>query len=163
MTRHLYTFLGTFVVGALIALAARAAWFNPNGDHPGATAGGGDYAPMVANASPTAESHASHPPTATAASKTDHSGHGAPGDAQANAAPPHNDDREQSASAPASATSATVNSVCAICGMDVDPDLPTAEYQGKTIGFGCKACPAIFKANPDKYGPAYLRNEVVNR
>jgi YHS domain-containing protein len=45
--------------------------------------------------------------------------------------------------------------------MEVDPDLPTAEYQGKTIGFGCKACPPKFKANPDNYGPAYLRNEVV--
>jgi YHS domain. len=59
------------------------------------------------------------------------------------------------------ATATPVNTVCAICGMDVDPDLPTAEYQGQTIGFGCKACPPKFKANPDKYGPAALRNEVV--
>ena len=56
-----------------------------------------------------------------------------------------------------------VNTVCAICGMDVDPKLPTAEYQGKTIGFGCRMCPPKFKAEPDKFGPLYLRNEVVKR
>jgi YHS domain-containing protein len=54
-----------------------------------------------------------------------------------------------------------VNTVCAICGMEVDPSLPTAEYKGQTIGFGCRMCPSKFKANPDKYGPAYLRNEVL--
>jgi hypothetical protein len=54
-----------------------------------------------------------------------------------------------------------VNSVCAICGMDVDPKIPTAQYQGKTIGFGCKMCPPKFKADPDRYGPLYLRNEVA--
>jgi hypothetical protein len=47
--------------------------------------------------------------------------------------------------------------------MDVDPKLPTAEYQGKTIGFGCRMCPPKFKAAPDRYGPHYLRNEVVPR
>jgi YHS domain-containing protein len=56
-----------------------------------------------------------------------------------------------------------VNTVCAICGMDVDPSLPTAEYKGQTIGFGCRMCPPKFKANPDKYGPAYLRNEVLEK
>lgn len=59
------------------------------------------------------------------------------------------------------ATTATVNSVCPICGMDVDPSLPTAVYQGKAIGFGCKACPAKFAANPDRWGPAALANRVV--
>lgn len=54
-----------------------------------------------------------------------------------------------------------VNTVCAICGMDVDPKLPTALYQGKVIGFGCKACPGQFAANPEKYGPAALANRVV--
>lgn len=64
----------------------------------------------------------------------------------------------------ASAPSAkTVNTICAICGMEVDPDLPTATYQGKVIGFGCKTCPATFAANPERYGPASLRNEVVKK
>lgn len=54
-----------------------------------------------------------------------------------------------------------VNSVCAICGMDVDPKLPTLEYKGQRIGFGCRMCPPKFKAEPDKYGPYYLRNEVM--
>ena len=56
-----------------------------------------------------------------------------------------------------------VNTVCAICGMDVDPNLPTAEYQGRTIGFGCRMCPPKFKADPDRYGPSYLKNEVIKR
>lgn len=70
------------------------------------------------------------------------------------------------ATAPAPATPATtppagkpVNSICAICGMAVDPAVPTAIYQGKTIGFGCKACPPKFAADPAKYGPYALRNE----
>lgn len=54
-----------------------------------------------------------------------------------------------------------VNTVCAICGMDVDPDVPTAAYQGKQVGFGCKMCPPKFAADPDRYGPAALNNEVL--
>jgi YHS domain-containing protein len=66
--------------------------------------------------------------------------------------------------APAKAAAAKpVNTVCAICGMPVDPSVPTVEYQGKTIGFGCKMCPPKFKADPDRYGPIYLRNEVITR
>jgi YHS domain-containing protein len=37
------------------------------------------------------------------------------------------------------------------------------EYQGQTIGFGCKMCPPKFKADPAKYGPSYLRNEIIKR
>jgi YHS domain-containing protein len=56
-----------------------------------------------------------------------------------------------------------VNTVCAICGMPVDPKLPTAQYQGKTIGFGCKMCPPKFAKDPDRWGPLYLRNETAKR
>ena len=56
-----------------------------------------------------------------------------------------------------------VNTACAICGMEVDPSLPTMEYKGQTIGFGCKMCPPKMAAEPDKYGPLYLRNEVLKR
>lgn len=49
-----------------------------------------------------------------------------------------------------------INTTCAICGMPVDPRLPTASYQGKTIGFGCRMCPPKFQADPDRYGPAFL-------
>lgn len=147
MSRHVFTFLGTFVAGALLALVARAAWFNPNTGHSGHPASGGDYAPMVANTTP--------------------------GTATANTATAHDDHAAQAGTTPAATAAANshadhapdhaepVNTICAICGMEVDPDLPTAEYQGRTIGFGCRACPPKFKANPDKYGPAYLRNEVI--
>lgn len=153
MTRHVFTFLGTFVAGALIALVARAALFDPNIDHTGHTAGGGDYAPMVANTNtPTADAHTSHDAAPASARSDNHAAHTGSNPSE----------HTHADTAPSAASSvATVNTVCAICGMDVDPELPTAEYQGKTIGFGCKVCPAKFKANPDKYGPASLRNEVV--
>ena len=62
--------------------------------------------------------------------------------------------------APSSAPTA-VNTVCALCGMAVDPKIPTALYQGRIIGFGCKACPPRFAADPERYGPAALANQVV--
>lgn len=61
--------------------------------------------------------------------------------------------------APTAAT--PVNTICAICAMPVDPKVPTATYQGKVIGFGCRACPPKFAAKPDLYGPAALQNRVV--
>ncbi len=64
-----------------------------------------------------------------------------------------------SVGAPATAT--PVNTICAICAMPVDPKVPTALYQGKVIGFGCKAGPPKFAATPDLYGPAALQNRVV--
>lgn len=147
MTRNIFIFLGTFVTGALIALVARAAMFSPHKGHEGHPAPGGDYAGMVSN---------SLAPANTAAKPAD----------KANAAPaenvtavdPHAGHGNASAAA---ANEKPVNTVCAICGMDVDPKLPTLEYQGKKIGFGCKMCPPKFKADPDKYGPYYLRNEVI--
>lgn len=78
--------------------------------------------------------------------------------APAAAADPH---AGHAAPAPAAAPAAPVNTVCAICGMPVNPALPTATYEGKVIGFGCKACPPKFAADPAKYGPAALRNQVV--
>lgn len=138
--KSLYLFLGTFVLGALIALGARTALHDPHAGHDtaGATTTRGDYAPMVKNTPPSpstsAPAHSSHPASAA----TDpHAGH--------------------------TAAKKPVNTHCAICGMKVDPSLPTMEYQGQTIGFGCKMCPPKFKAEPDKYGPAYLRNEIIKR
>lgn len=62
---------------------------------------------------------------------------------------------------PVAAAATPVNTVCAICGMPVDPKVPTAQYRGATIGFGCKMCPAKFAKEPEKYGPAFLANRVV--
>jgi hypothetical protein len=60
------------------------------------------------------------------------------------------------ATAPNPAQGTPVNTTCAICVMPVDPKLPTATYQGKTIGFGCRMCPPKFQADPDRYGPGFL-------
>ena len=143
MTRNIFIFLGTFVAGAVIALIVRAAAFKPDPDHEGHPANAGDYAPLVSNPLSPANA-ASAKPAAKAIAPDPHANHGA---AAATSAP----------------VDKPVNTVCAICGMEVDPDLPTLEYKGQTIGFGCKLCAPKFKADPDRYGPQYLKNEVIKR
>lgn len=53
-----------------------------------------------------------------------------------------------------------VNSVCPVCGADVDPALPTSFYHGHIIGFGCRPnrCKERFDADPERFGPAALAN-----
>jgi YHS domain-containing protein len=159
MKRNLVIFLATFAFGALIAFAARAALHQP---HSAATAHAHvspEHAAMVNNAlTPAADTvvgggaeHAGHTMTATATRSS----------AAAATADVNSDHQNHVAKAEPAAAPGTVNTKCAICGMPVDPNLPTAEYLGKKIGFGCKMCAPKFKANPDKYGPAYLRNEVI--
>lgn len=150
MTRQIFIFLGTFVAGALIALVARAAWFEPHAAKDADPAGGGDYAPMVSNTLAPAKTSAPAPKPAA----DEHAGHGAPGP-QPTPAP--------AAAGTTAAAGQPVNTVCAICGMDVDPKIPTATYQGKTIGFGCKLCPPKFAKDPDRWGPLYLKNETAQR
>ncbi len=70
-------------------------------------------------------------------------------------------DLQPKISNPKSDGSAVVNTVCAICGMEVDPEVKPATYQGKLVGFGCSACPPKFAKDPDRYGPHALRNEVA--
>ena len=130
MTKQILIFAATFLVGAIIALAARTALHEPHRDAPALHAQGAATEPAAAAAHPAAHSAAAAKQPAAKA--------------------------EATANKP-------VNTVCAICGMDVDPKLPTLEYQGKQIGFGCRMCPPKFKAEPDKYGPYYLRNEVIKR
>lgn len=157
MTRSILIFLGMFITGAVLALVARAALFKPHAAHESTAAGGGDYAPMVSNAltpakSDTAPAAPAAPAKGPAAAKDEHAGHDHGNSSTAGTA--------ASASAP---SDQPVNTVCAICGMDVDPKLPTAQYQGKTIGFGCRMCPPKFRADPDRWGPLYLKNETVKR
>jgi hypothetical protein len=143
MTRNIFIFLGTFVAGAVIALIVRSAVFQPNAGHQGHPANAGDYAAMVSN--PLAPANPATPATeAKTAAPDPHANHGNP----ASTSP---------------ATGSPVNTKCAICGMAVDPALPTLQYKGQTIGFGCKLCAPKFKADPDRYGPAYLKNEVIKR
>lgn len=143
MTRNIFIFIGTFVAGAVIALLARAAMFNPNTGHQGHPASGGDYAGMVSNPLTSAKTAAPMPAPKTSAADP-HANHGTVTPAPAVAGKP-------------------VNTVCAICGMAVDPSIPTVEFDGKTIGFGCKLCPPKFKADPARYGPLYLKNEAIKR
>lgn len=137
MIRNAFAFLAAFVASALIALVVRATMFQPHDGHEGHPAAGGDYAPMVSNPLTPAV-----PPEEVPAKP--HAGHDAPTPTTAGPGQP-------------------VNTICAICGMDVDPNLPTMQFQGQTIGFGCRMCLPKVKADPERYGPAYLRNEVIGR
>ena len=137
MISHLFIFLGTFVVGALVALGARTAMHQPHAAH-----------------SPSQTSDLKSQIPATAADP--HAAHRA-------AAPSPSQISDLKPQIPAATAGQPVNTHCAICGMEVDPKLPTLTYQGKTIGFGCKLCPPKFTAEPDKYGPSFLRNEVIKR
>lgn len=143
--KNLLIFVATFLVGAVVALAARSALHNPHADADASVAAPAAQASMVATAAPAPGSGSAEKPAEKAKPAADaHAGHGTPAPAQETAA-----------------ADKPVNTVCAICGMDVDPRLPTLEYQGKKIGFGCRMCPGKFKSDPDKYGPYYLRNEVI--
>jgi hypothetical protein len=145
MTKHLFAFLAAFVLGTVIALAVRSVWFKPYVDHSGHPAAP-DYQPMVTNpAAPASDPHAGHKPAApapaakpqTTPAADPHAGHGA------------------------ITTPATVNTICAICGMDVDTSIKPATYQGKLVGFGCRMCPPRFAADPERYGPSALENKVL--
>jgi hypothetical protein len=135
MTRHLAIFLATFAIGAVIAVVLRTGTHQPyqeRRDHPAPAAAG------------PATEHAGHqaPPTVPA---PEHAGHPA----------------GPAAAATPAATGSAVNTICAICGMPVNPALGTIAYKGRLIGFGCRTCPPKFKADPVKYGEAALLNQVV--
>lgn len=178
MTRHLVVFIATFAIGALIAVVLRTGSHKPYEEH------SGHPAPGAASAAPAtayegANPHAGHQPAGTTASDdAGHAGHGAspaaPAEHQGHAstakpsvrsaapAPASADHAtHQAPTADAPATGAAVNTLCALCGMPVDPKLGTIAYKGKLIGFGCRACPAKFRADPAKYGEAALSNQVV--
>ena len=135
MTKHLFPFFAALILGAVLALAIRSAKHQPT---PVAD-------PSLRGAAGDAAIHHS----ASGAER-------APSTASSTAAPATSLTAATTAPAPT-----PVNTVCAICGMDVDPSIPTATYQGKTIGFGCRMCPPKFKSDPDRYGPAYLANKVL--
>ena len=51
-----------------------------------------------------------------------------------------------------SATTKPINKYCAVeQENEIDPKVPTVQYQGKTIGFCCEDCIPKFKADPEKY------------
>jgi YHS domain-containing protein len=173
MTRHLIVFIVTFAIGAVIAVILRTGSHKPYEDH------SGHPAPSAASAAPATAYDAANPQAGTASSAPAgdaHQGHNAPAaltpaagehagmPMAAPAAPrqpvPAAEHAGHNQAGPAPATTA-VNTICAICGMPVDPRLGIIEYKGKLIGFGCKTCPPKFKADPEKYGEAALKNQVV--
>ena len=43
------------------------------------------------------------------------------------------------------------NAYCPVKGGEVDPEAPTVQYKGKTIGFCCPGCDGKFMEDPEKY------------
>lgn len=129
--KSLVLFLATFLVGAALAFATRTALHDP---YAAPAPGNAELQPGTPPPAPTAT------PRAPTPAADPHVGH--------------------TFTAPAPAV-AVVNTVCAICGMDVDPDIKPAAFQGKLVGFGCAACPPKFAKDPDRYGPSALSNEVA--
>ena len=134
MLKHALIFLSTFALAAVVTLAVRARMHDPHASAPSPAASLAQEGSM--NPARTAEA------------------------APAPAAP---DNSANKPAATPAATEAPVNTVCVICGMDVDPSIPPARYKDHLVGFGCRACPALFEANPDRYGPAALENKVIGR
>ncbi len=142
-------FVICFAVGAIGALIGRAALYHPYSEQAQADATTSAMTSMdspvnpAENTSPSAKaqspSHVDH------GDKTPEPSHPSPDDA----AP---------MTAATQAVKSTVNTVCPICGMDVDPAIESMTYQGKQVGLGCAKCPPKFKREPDRYGPAALDN-----
>jgi hypothetical protein len=128
MKRDVILFAVLFMVGALLALALRTARHDAYAGHTGHPEAPA-YQPMVDNTAP-AQPVMETPP----ATNAPHADHGA------------------------GTSTGTVNSICAICGMEVDPSIAAAVYRGQAIGFGCRLCPPKFAADPERYGPAALAN-----
>lgn len=141
MTRHLALFVATFVAGAVLALAVRSALHQPYAGHAGHVETPA-YAPLVNHTTPP-EPKPDAPPPRPSPPKA-----GAP-------ATPHADH------ATASPTGSTINTVCPICGMEVDPSIQPAEHDGTLVGFGCRACPPKFAREPERYLPAARNNVTV--
>ncbi len=127
-------FIVALIVGAAIMLVVRSVAHDPHANHtaPAAPAA----SPGATPSAPAADPHAGHAP-ATVAPEV--------------AAP----------AADAPAEPRTVNSICPICGMDVDPALGIWHFHGKPIGIGCRACIEPMNTHIERYGPAALENKRV--
>jgi hypothetical protein len=63
------------------------------------------------------------------------------------------------AALPQSGSATPINTMCPVCGMDVDAKIPVQEWRGHHIGLGCATCPPKFAQNPDHYGAYALKNQ----
>lgn len=158
-------FIIALVVGAAITLVVRSALHDPHAGHTTPTAATPASAPLPA-AAPSAvavpDPHAGHAPATPVKTGEDpHAGHApsavtapAPKATTPETATPETTGPDATTPAPL-----TVNSICPICGMDVDPSLGIWHYQGKPIGIGCRACVNKIENEIDRYGPAALDNK----
>jgi hypothetical protein len=149
MKTHLLFFVSAFTLGCVAALAARTAWSKPPA---------GAAEPSVAAAYSQRVAHAASPTSDSSAEPEGRASASAPSSSTKGTSGPADPHAGHAAAKPG----ATVNTICAICGMDVDPSIKPATYRGQLVGFGCRMCPPKFARDPDRYGPAALENKVVN-
>jgi hypothetical protein len=144
MSRSLLIFVACFLVGSAGALVARTALHHPYADAPEAAA------PAPAASPQDGEHHPTAPP--------------ADGEHHHPMAPPADGEHHHPAPAAAPGPTAIRNTICPVCGFEVDPALPTSRYRDQVIGFGCEAnrCKAKFDADPERYGPAALANRKAD-
>lgn len=55
------------------------------------------------------------------------------------------------APAPQPTAAGISNTICPVMGRPVNPSVPTSVYQGRVIGFCCRACKPMFDADPSAY------------
>ncbi len=142
-------FVICFVVGAFGALIGRAALYHPYSEQAQA-----DATPSSMSGMDSPADNAENTSSAARAKSPSHADHG---DKMSELSPPSPDDAVPMTAA-TQAEKTAVNTVCPICGMDVDPAIESMTYQGKQVGLGCAMCPPKFKREPDKYGPSALEN-----
>ncbi len=146
-------FIVCFIAGSAVGLIARASLHKPYEDAPAADGTSGEPAHGHADhgaMTPPAPPHADHAPRSSAPDAVLPPGDQHAGHASTPAA-------TKPTVEPASAT-ATVNTICPVCGMEVDPELPTVDYQGKKIGIGCAMCLPKIRRELDRYGSAALED-----
>lgn len=157
MIRTLVIFVSCFALGAVLALVARAALHRPDA---------GMEAPMMAE--PTMVPAASDAPAGPHHHHHDETPTAPPASADPAPAPHHDDathaqDGAAAQPAPSGAASASkpINTICPVCGFEVDAGLPVSLYRGHVVGFGCltNRCKVKFDADPERYGPAALANK----
>jgi len=170
--RALLIFTACFVIGATAALIVRAAWHHPYAAPPVVQAPPAALPALQPGVAPlppptpgvrSPESVPTIPAPGTGgplpavgqpASTT------APGGERRLAEPAPGAPQATSTSVAAAPATAPVNKICSVCGMDVDTRLGAVlSFQGSGIGVGCPPCIAKFKADPERYGPAALKNQ----
>lgn len=156
--KSLLIFAICFLVGAAVAIGVRAAVHKPYAE---ATQAHDMAAPPglpAPPASPSGDGHEGHgQPSVPAPSQS------APGPVPkaGEAKPEQGDQHKDHGTAPANAgdpNAAIGNTICPVCGMEVDAELASIPTPQGLVGIACPPCIPKIRRAPDRYGAAALTN-----